>query len=568
MPSVSIFAGQLQENLNTQFTFFATHSIIKRIWEKDHTVWRTEEAHQKSILNRLGWLNCLDLMKSSVAELVTFASEIKTAGFLDVVVLGMGGSSLCPDVCRATFGSANGFPKLHVLDSTNPTSVLRIEKEINLAKTLFIVASKSGGTTETNMFYQYFYERVGTIKKNPGENFVAVTDGGTKMESIAKENSFRKIFINPEDIGGRYSALSFFGLVPMALIGMDIKKIISSADEIRWQSKLDVVQNSAAQIGLLMGEAHNEGLDKLTFIASPEVATFAYWIEQLVAESTGKEGKGILPIEGEIVPDRFDARKYGPDRFFVFLLLENQSHKYFNLQKELTEKGIPFVTIILKNIYELGSQFFLWEFATAIAAAVMKINPFDEPNVKESKDNTVRVIEEFKQNGKLPSNNKILVEGNISVFAEHFYALKLPLSPLQAVLKKHFSGKQGEDYVALLAYVDQNTITERLLYALREEITKVFALPTTVGFGPRYLHSTGQLHKGGNSNGIFLLLTADEPTDVKIPGEVFSFEVLKNAQALGDYQSLANRNLRVIHLHISGKIEDGLIKLQQSMIPA
>jgi len=566
MPSVSIFAGQLQENLNNQFTSFASHSIIKRLWEKDYTVWRSEEAHKKSILNRLGWLNSMDLMKANVDSLISFAVDIKNAGCTHVVVLGMGGSSLCPDVCRATFGSASGFPQLHVLDSTNPASVLRIEKKIDLAKTLFIVASKSGGTTETNMFYQYFYERISAIKKNPGENFIAVTDGGTKMEQIAKEKGFRKIFINPEDIGGRYSALSYFGIVPMALIGMDIKQILASADEVRWQSKLDVVQNSAAQIGLFMGEAHNEGLDKLTFIASPEIATFAYWVEQLVAESTGKEGKGILPIEGEIVPDRFDANKYGSDRFFVFLLLENQSHKYSSLQKELTEKGIPFAVIVLKNIYELGSQFFLWEFATAVSAVVMKINPFDEPNVKESKDNTVKVIEEYKQKGKLPSNNRVLSEGNISVFSELEYTAALPSKTVSTLLKKHFSGNRGEDYIALLAYVDQNSTNERLLYSFREELTKLFALPATVGFGPRYLHSTGQLHKGGKANGIFLLITADEPNDAKIPGEKFSFETLKNAQALGDYQSFVTRKSRLLHIHISGKIEEGLTKLQQALL--
>jgi len=566
MPSISISSGLLQENLNNQFTSFATQSIIKRFWEKDHTIWRSEEVHKKSILNRLGWLNSLDLMLTNVESLIAFGNEIKDAGFKNVVVLGMGGSSLCPDVCRATFGSVAGFPQLLVLDSTNPTSVFRIEQQIDLAKTLFIVASKSGGTTETNMFYQYFYDRVGSVKKDPGENFIAVTDANTKMESIAKEKKFRRIFINPEDIGGRYSALSYFGLVPMALIGMDIKKILHSADEMRKQCKFEPVQNPAAQIGLLMGEAHNEDVDKMTFILSKEIATFGYWAEQLIAESTGKEGKGILPVEGEIIPQSFDANKFGEDRFFIFLLLEKDSQKYSLLQNELTKKNIPFANIILKDIYELGSQFFLWEFATAISAIILKINPFDEPNVKESKDNTVRVIEEFKTKGKLPVNNSAIVQRPYSIFAEPAYVLKLSESSVSAMLKKHFSGMKNEDYIAILAYIDQNPVNERLLYSLREELTKMFGLPVTVGFGPRYLHSTGQLHKGGKSNGIFLIIAGDEPQDSKIPGEVFSFEVLKNAQSLGDYHSFANRSLRLLYLHISGDIEKGLKQISEEIV--
>lgn len=566
MPSISISSGSLQETLNNQFTSFATHSIIKRLWEKDHTIWRSEEVHKKSILNRLGWLNSLGLMLSNIDSLISFGNEIKDEGFINVVVLGMGGSSLCPDVCRATFGSAPGFPQLLVLDSTNPTSVLRIEKQIDLVTTLFIVASKSGGTTETNMFYQYFYERVGSVKKDPGQNFIAVTDANTKMESIAKEKNFRRIFINPEDIGGRYSALSYFGLVPMALIGMDIKRLLHSADEMRKQSQFETVQNPAAQIGLLMGEAHNEDIDKLTFVISKEISTFGYWAEQLIAESTGKEGKGIVPIEGEIIPRQYESSRFGSDRYFVFLLLEKDVHTYADLQKELTERNIPFATIILKDIYEMGSQFFLWEFSTAVSAIVLKINPFDEPNVKESKDNTVSVIDEFKKNGKLPVKNMVLSDTQFRIFGEQSYATILNAQSVSTLFKKHFSGKKNEDYIALLAYVDQNNTNEKLLYSLREELTKVFGLPSTVGFGPRYLHSTGQLHKGGKPNGIYLIITADEPNDVKIPGEVFSFEVLKNAQALGDYQSFTNKKLRLLHIHISGNVEEGLRSLKQTIL--
>lgn len=566
MPSISIFSGQLQESLNNQFTAFSKHAVVQRLWQKDYTVWRSEEVHKKSILNRLGWLTSVALMKEHADNLISFANEIKNAGYTHTVVLGMGGSSLCPDVCRATFGSAPGYPQLLVLDSTNPSSVLRIEKQIDLPRTLFIVASKSGGTTETNMFYQYFYHRVASVKNNPGENCIAVTDAGTKMESIAKEKQFRKIFLNPEDIGGRYSALSYFGLVPMALIGMDIKRLLASADEMCKQSKFEAVQNPAVELGLLMGEAHNEGMDKLTFVASPEISTVAYWIEQLVAESTGKEGKGILPIEGEITAENFDTNKYGADRLFVFLLLEKDLYRYENFQQELSRRGIPYAIIILKEIYDIGSQFFLWEFATAVAAIVLKINPFDEPNVKESKDNTVRVIEEYKQTKKLPLNNTIFTEGGLTVVAEPSYRSIVAASSLSALLKKHFMGKKGEDYIALLAYVDQNSTNEKLFYSFREELTKVFGIPATVGFGPRYLHSTGQLHKGGKQNGIFLIITADEPNDVNIPDEPFSFEILKNAQALGDYRSLASRNARVVHIHYKGNAGDCMKKLSAAIL--
>lgn len=566
MSSISIFPGQLQENLNHQFTFFSKQSIVNRLWEKDYSIWRSEEEHKNSILNRLGWLNSIALMKENAEHLLSFGNEIKNAGFTHVVVLGMGGSSLCPDVCRVTFGSAPGFPQLLVLDSTNPTSVLRIEKQINLTTTLFIVASKSGGTTETNMFYKYFYERVGSVKKNPGDNFIAVTDAGTAMENIAKEKQFRKIFLNPQDIGGRYSALSYFGFVPMALIGMDIKRLLASADDMCKQCKFEAVQNPAVEIGLFMGEAHNEEMDKLTFILSPEISSFAYWVEQLIAESTGKERKGILPIEGEIFPERFDANKYNTDRAFIFLLLEKDAHRYEQVHKELAQRDIPYAVILLKDVYELGSQFFLWEFATAVAAVVLKINPFDEPNVKESKDNTVRVIEEFKTNGKLPANNQMLSDGELTIFAEPAYQSILSASSLSTLLKKHCSGKKGEDYIALLAYCDQNSANETLLYTFREELTTVFGLPVTVGFGPRYLHSTGQLHKGGKPNGIFLLITTAEPTDVAIPGEQFTFEILKNAQALGDYRSLASRNARVLHLHSSGTTESCIKKLSEAVL--
>ena len=563
MANIRFSLQSLQTAVEKTSAEFQSSKIIARLWQKNYIIWRSEEVHKKSILNRLGWLRSVELMQTRVYELTAFGQEIKNAGFTHVVVLGMGGSSLCPDVCRATFGSAKGFPQLLVLDSTNPTSVKRIENGITLVSTLFIVASKSGGTTETNMFYKYFYDRVGTVKANAGENFIAVTDPNTQMERIAIEKKFRKIFLNPEDIGGRYSALSYFGLVPMALIGMDVKNVLASAaNEMRACMNETLSENSTACIGIAMAEAFKAGKDKLTFVASHSIATFSYWAEQLIAESTGKEGKGIVPIEGEVFSSESPASMFSKDRMFVFLLLNNEKEKFSFLQAKLNELGLPFIEVQLENEYELGGEFFRWEFATAVAAVVMNINPFDEPNVKESKDNTVRVIEEFKTNGALPKKTPFASDAHIQLFGETKYVAtvqsKAKNTSTTELLKTHCAGLPAHDYVAILAYIDQNESNARALYSLREKITTATGCVSTVGFGPRYLHSTGQLHKGGDRNGIFLLLTADEPTDVAIPSEPFSFEVLKNAQGLGDYLSIASRDYRLLHVHLGKDIEQGL----------
>jgi transaldolase / glucose-6-phosphate isomerase len=563
MATITFTLGALDGAVQSSTASFQANDIINRLWKKDHTIWRSEEVHKKSILNRLGWLSSVQLMQAHLDEVTAFAGAIKDAGFTHAVVLGMGGSSLCPDVCRATFGSAPGFPQLLVLDSTNPASVERIEKSIELQTTLFIVASKSGGTTETNMFYQYFYDRVGGVKKNPGENFVAVTDGGTKMEAIAKEKHFRKIFVNPEDIGGRFSALSYFGIVPMAIIGMDVRLLLeNAAAEIARCKNSDMSSNAAARIGIAMAEAYKAGTDKLTFIASPEISTFGYWTEQLIAESTGKEGKGIVPIEGEPLPATQAATAFSNDRLFVFLLTESSAPVSEPFRQNLIAAGRPCITIVLKDAYELGGEFFRWEFATSSAAVVMEINPFDEPNVKESKDNTVRVIDEYKATGTLPKKTNVAIKGHLDFICENDYAAKLKTTAksdtVEKLLRTHLAGSASYDYIAILAYVDQNESHLKLLQTFRAKVRTLTGCAVTLGFGPRYLHSTGQLHKGGRPNGIFLLITADETVDAKIPGELFTFEVLKNAQALGDYHSLASRSFRLAQIHLGRSIEKGL----------
>jgi glucose-6-phosphate isomerase len=567
MSQVNFHLGDLQKNVDATIARLQSSNVIDRLWKKDHTIWRSEEVHRISILNRLGWLHSVDLMRQNIDGLRHFAEELRGAGFTHIVVLGMGGSSLCPDVCRATFGSAKGYPELLVLDSTNPASLQRIENSISIRTTLFIVASKSGGTTETNMFYKYFYGKVAELKNgDAGSNFVAITDANTQMEKIALEKKFRKIFLNPEDIGGRYSALSYFGVVPMALIGMDVPKILENASSMARSCSSTVIKdNPAVVLGATMGEAFKAGKDKLTFIASKQIETFNYWTEQLIAESTGKEGKGIVPIEGEQLPEEISS-----DRLFVFLSLKNDKGSFHSLQEKLSSAGQPFVEIELNDTHELGGEFFRWEFATSIAAVVLQINPFDEPNVKESKDNTVRVIEEFKKSGVLPKQNPIAEADGLSIFCEPSYSAQLAKSAsghsLKEFLHAHFRQCVHGDYASVLAYVDQNESNLKMLQLLRSAIGNRTSCATTLGFGPRYLHSTGQLHKGGKQNGVFLLLTAEESVDCKIPGEAFSFEVLKNAQAIGDYRSLAGRSLRVLRIHLGTNIGDGLDHLHSLLL--
>jgi transaldolase/glucose-6-phosphate isomerase len=450
------------------------------------------------------------------------------------------------------------------LDSTNPLSVIRLEKTIKLTSSLFIVASKSGGTTETNMFYQYFFDEVAKMKKgaNAGDNFIAVTDAHTKMETIAREKQFRKIFLNPADIGGRYSALSYFGLVPMALIGMDIRAVLDHAKAMAVESRLETAKNPPALLGAALGVAARAGFDKLTFITSHEVETFANWVEQLVAESTGKEGKGIIPIEGEPFDLALDTAE--GSRFFIIIALKADLPNLEDAQRKISTAGYPMAMITLDSANELGGEFFRWEFATAVSAALLQINPFDEPNVKESKDNTVRVISEYQSNGKLPVGPPVVQEDGISIFCTDAYRstiMKKESSGIKEMLNLHFQQAKKTDYIAILAYVDQNKNNDEMLLRIRGHISRKTGCAVTIGYGPRYLHSTGQLHKGGAPKGKFLILTTDEADDRAIPGEKFTFKILKQAQALGDYQSLAARHAPVLHIHFDTSELDSLHKL-------
>jgi glucose-6-phosphate isomerase len=538
-----------------------------RIWAKDPSLWKSEPDHQKIIRNSLGWLTVMATVRQHASALARFAVEMNRAGFRHVLLLGMGGSSLCPDVLRLTFGEAAGFPKLAVLDTTDPASVQAFEQSVDLPRTLFIVASKSGTTPEIAAFYQYFFNKVQRLNgERAGEQFIAITDAGTPLERIGAEKKFRHVFLNPSDIGGRYSALSFFGMVPATLIGLDILRMLDRADRMAQACGPGPPprQNPGAWLGAVMGSLAKAGRDKLTFICSPEIASFGYWVEQLIAESTGKDGTGILPIEGEALGN---SGVYADDRAFVHLKLLSSKDRDLDAKVNALEKaGHPVVTIGLQDLYDLGAEFFRWEFATAVAGAVIGVDPFDQPNVQESKDNTKRLLGEFKATGRLPEGSPIFTDGSIRLYGDEASAAALKdAKTLADALRAHFNRIRPRDYVALTAYLQTTPAHAEVFREIRSHIRDRFRVATTLGYGPRFLHSTGQLHKGGSDNGVFLQFTADDPVDLPIPGEPHSFGVMKAAQALGDLQSLQSRKRRALRIHIAGGIEAGLRRVLKAV---
>jgi transaldolase/glucose-6-phosphate isomerase len=532
---------------------------IRRIWNKDATLWKSDEAHQKIIRNALGWVMVIDQMVEQTDELAAFSERVRKDGFTHAMLLGMGGSSLCPEVFRRTFGKRAGFPELHVLDSTDPVTVQSFEQRVDLPRTLFIVASKSGTTTEPLMFYKYFFSRMREMKgERAGENFIAITDPNTLMEQMAKGDNFRRIFLNPADIGGRYSALSFFGMVPAALQGFDFKTLLDRAERVMHASAACVPteDNPAARLGAILGTLAGAGRDKLTLSTSPEISSLGLWIEQLIAESTGKEGKGIVPIAGETLAA---PAAYGNDRLFVHISIGQPDADTENQLRALEAAGHPVVRRVLNDTLDLGEEFYVWEMATAVAGAVLGINPLDQPNVQESKDNTRRLLEEYKKNGALVEQTRGAAGRGLTVFcdAETVTQLGAGLS-LEAFITAHFNRVKAGDYVALLDYIQETAEHEQLIQSIRTHLRDALRVATTTGYGPRFLHSTGQLHKGGADNGVFVQITADDAVDVPLPGEPFTFSVLKQAQALGDFKSLASRYRRAIRVHLGQDIQAGL----------
>jgi transaldolase / glucose-6-phosphate isomerase len=558
--------GQYASQAQTEFDLLIKQNAAQKVWNKDAAFWSSSADAQKIISNALGWLTVPKLMNERVDELAKFAEEIRAEGFTHVVVLGMGGSSLCPEVFSRTFGKRQGWPELHVVDSTVPATVRRIEKSLDLKKTLFIVSSKSGSTTEPVMFHRYFYGRVKQVSgaENAGRQFIAITDPGTQMVADAQRDKFRKIFLNMADIGGRYSALSYFGLVPFAVSGGDVKEFLSRT--LKAVANCGASAPQEANIGLSMGAEigvlAKAGRDKLTLITSSATESVGLWIEQLIAESTGKEGKGIVPIEGE---ELGAPEVYGKDRVFFYVGVGEPTADVALKLSALQKAGHPVLKNVLSDALDLGAEFFFWEFATAIAGHVLGINPFDQPNVQESKDNTKRILGEFTNTKSMPKLRTIAEDGGVKVEADEKNAKAVAQKEFRAVIAAHLDRVKPGDYIAITQYFDETSAHDELVQKIRLTLRDETKCATTTGYGPRFLHSTGQLHKGGSDTGVFLQLTAADSPDVPLPGEAFTFGVLKEAQALGDFESLAKRGRRAIRVELGSNLTAGLEELLEAV---
>lgn len=534
---------------------------ITRTWKHDASLWKDTPDAVKSIESRLGWLTIASDGRIDRARLNALRDESKTVGFKHVVLLGMGGSSLAPEVLARTFGVQEGYPSLLVLDSTDPAHIGWIEQTIDLRTTVFIVASKSGGTLETLSMQRYFFEKVKQAGiEEPGSHFIAITDPGSKLEGWAKDDNYRHIFLNPDDIGGRYSALSYFGMVPAALLGLDTDKLLDRGAEMQNASSQGVTGNNhpALWLGTIMGVMWKHGRDKVTLLSSPEISSYGDWAEQLIAESTGKEGKGIVPVTGATIGMPHD---YSDDRLFVYLRLDDSTDNPDAQVKALHEAGHPLVTLMLRDKYDLGAEFFRWEFATAVAGMILEINPFDEPNVTESKNNTNRLLDIFQSEGSLPASEPFAENDQVALYADEKTAALLnglvaqynySVEGVPALIAAHLGLAHSGDYVAYLAYLARSPQHYEALENIQRKTRHTFKRAVTTGFGPRFLHSTGQLHKGGANNGVFVQITTDDQNDPQIPGAPYGFSTLKQAQAAGDLESLQSKDRRAIRIHLKG----------------
>jgi glucose-6-phosphate isomerase len=526
------------------------NEVAKRIWQKDATLWKSDPDDIKIIKNSLGWLTVADEMIGVVDDLVEFAGTIRSRGFQHVMVCGMGGSSLCPEVLAQTFGRQQGFPELVVLDSTDPDVIAGYKQRIDVERCLFVIASKSGSTTEPNVFYKFWYDEVSKLHETPGDNFIAITDPGSPLVDTATELKFQRTFLNQSDIGGRYSALSYFGMVPAALMGLDVRRLLESA---RRASESD---NKAVELGVTMGDNAAAGRDKLTLVIDKSLETLGLWIEQLIAESTGKEGTGILPVNAEPLgaPD-----VYGSDRLFVSISLGSVSEQTKKQLDALAGAGHRIVYRELSDLYELGAEFLAWEFATAVAGWRLGINPFDQPNVQEAKDATKELLSAFTRRGHLDQRNTIAADESITIYG----ADDLPeADSVEEVLRNQLATIKPGDYIAFLNYIEETPEIDSEFQELRTQLRSHTRCATTTGYGPRFLHSTGQLHKGGPDTGVFFQIIANDAVDFAIPGEPYTFSILKQAQALGDFRALVKRGRRVIGIDLGDNTLAGLAQLK------
>ena len=547
--------GKYEQRVKDAVSALVAANAADRIWRHDATFWSGDAAREDSVSNRLGWLEVASQMRERVREIEALVAQVKADGFTDAVLLGMGGSSLAPEVLRQSIAdhARDGWPRLHVLDTTDPATILAVSDSIDPARTLFFVSSKSGTTLEVLSLFAHFHEMVEKAKPGrAGENFVAITDAATPLETLAREHGFRHIFVNPGDIGGRYSALSYFGLAPAAVAGVDIAKLLDRG--IAAATDARAVSSDALRLGIALGELALAGRDRCTFIVSPRIASFGLWVEQLIAESTGKEGRGILPVSSEPLGT---PAHYGADRVFVQLRLDGDSNGAEDaLVGALASEGHPVVTIGLDDAYDLGREFFRWEFAVAVAGQVLGINPFDEPNGQESKDNTNRVLKEFETTGKLDA--PFVNDSGVTVVIGGADAAQ---ASLPGVLEELFEAIVAGDYFAVTAYVQPTAHAQQSFDDIRSAVRDSRGVATTLGYGPRFLHSTGQLHKGGPPRGIFLQVTTSSARDVAIPGKQFTFGQLKRAQSIGDFQSLVSHGRPVVRVHLGTDADAGLTQL-------
>jgi len=550
----------LAASVKTAISNWQSSDKMKRLWARDAALWTgSDEA------DWLGWLDIVEEQSAHLAEVRGLAKEVWSAGFKDALLLGMGGSSLCPEVLRMTFGKISGYPDLHVLDSTDPAQVKAFENKIDIARTLFIVSSKSGSTLEPNIFKQYFFEltkkAVGADKA--GSHFMAITDPGSKMQKVAEADRFRHVFLGRPSIGGRYSALSNFGMVPAAVIGIDTKKFLDRAQEMveACGPSATVEQNPGAVLGIILGTAATTGHDKVTIVTSPDISDLGAWLEQLLAESTGKVGKGIIPVDREALAA---PEVYGNDRVFAYIHTEHATDAGSEAKLAAIEKaGHPLVRISMADIYDLGAEFFRWEIATAVAGSIIGIDAFNQPDVEASKIVTKDLTSQYEKSGSLPAEKPVVEDNGIKLFTDEKNAADLARAAggeksLAAYLKAHLGRIGAGDYFALLGYIQMNAGHEKTLQAIRHAVRDRKHVATCLGFGPRFLHSTGQAYKGGPNSGVFLQVTCDDAVELPVPEQKYTFGVVKAAQARGDFEVLAQRGRRALRVHLGSNVDSGL----------
>jgi transaldolase/glucose-6-phosphate isomerase len=562
-----VLAEDLARAVKATLEDWKANNKVQRLWARDPSLWTGKDEGQW-----LGWLGVAGEQVTNLDRFMKIAQEIRSAGFTHALLLGMGGSSLCVEVLKRTFGKIAGYPEVFVLDSTDPAQIETIEAKLDVAKTVFIVSSKSGNTLEPNIFYQYFFELASQAfgAAEAGKRFIAITDPGSHLQRIAEARGFRHIFFGLPSIGGRYSALSNFGMIPGAIQGLDVARFLDRAAQmVRACSALvPIDDNPGVTLGAVLGTLANGGRDKVTIFASPGIADLGAWLEQLLAESTGKEGRGLIPVDREKIGA---PSVYGKDRVFVYLRLETAADvKQDSAVDALEKAGQPVIRITVPDIYDIGKEFFRWEIATAVAGSVIGINAFDQPDVEASKIETRKLTSEYERTGSLPRESPVLEQHGLQLFTDEENAAALKQSAgrdatLAGYLRAHIGRLRPGDYFAILGYIEMNDAHDSQLQAIRHAVRDAKRVATCLGFGPRFLHSTGQAYKGGPNSGVFLQVTCDDAADLPVPGQKYTFGVVKAAQARGDFQILAERNRRALRMHLGLDVTRGLVQLQQAV---